>query len=124
MRNIFDKEYFIDKRGFIVDILYNTKINHVALIKSNKNSIRGNHFHKKTTQYTYVLNGKLYYFKKKGNNYKKIILKKGDLVKTIPLEIHAFKFLAKKNTLLIFSSGLRGGKDYEKDTFRVESIIK
>lgn len=124
MRNIFDKEYFIDKRGFIVDILYNTKINHVALIKSNKNSIRGNHFHKKTIQYTYVLNGKLYYFKKKGNNYKKIILKKGDLIKTIPLEIHAFKFLAKKNTLLIFSSGLRGGKDYEKDTFRVESIIK
>ena len=42
----------------------------------------------------------------------------------MPLEIHAFKFLAKKNTLLIFSSGLRGGKDYEKDTFRVESIVK
>jgi dTDP-4-dehydrorhamnose 3,5-epimerase-like enzyme len=55
MRNIFDREYFVDKRGFIVDILYNTKINHVALIKSNKKSIRGNHFHKKTIQYKYVL---------------------------------------------------------------------
>jgi quercetin dioxygenase-like cupin family protein len=124
MRNIFDREYFVDKRGFIVDILYNTKINHVALIKSNKKSIRGNHFHKKTIQYTYVLDGKLYYFKKKGRSYQKKILKKGDLIKTMPLEIHAFKFLAKKNTLLIFSSGLRGGKDYEKDTFRVESIVK
>jgi quercetin dioxygenase-like cupin family protein len=124
MRNIFDREYFVDKRGFIVDILYNTKINHVALIKSNKKSIRGNHFHKKTIQYTYVLDGKLYYFKKKGRSYHKKILKKGDLIKTMPLEIHAFKFLAKKNTLLIFSSGLRGGKDYEKDTFRVESIVK
>ena len=98
--------------------------NHVALIKSNKKSIRGNHFHKKTIQYTYVLDGKLYYFKKKGRSYQKKILKKGDLIKTMPLEIHAFKFLAKKNTLLIFSSGLRGGKDYEKDTFRVESIVK
>ena len=124
MRNIFDKEYFVDKRGFIVDILYNTKINHVALIKSNKKSIRGNHFHKKTIQYTYVLDGKLYYFKKKGRSYQKTILKKGDLIKTVPLEIHAFKFLAERNTLLIFSSGLRGGKDYEKDTFRVESIVK
>jgi quercetin dioxygenase-like cupin family protein len=124
MRNIFDSEYFVDKRGFIVDILYNTKINHVALIKSNKKSIRGNHFHKKTIQYTYVLDGKLYYFKKKGRSYQKKILKKGDLIKTMPLEIHAFKFLAKRNTLLIFSSGLRGGKDYEKDTFRVESIVK
>ena len=124
MRNIFDSEYFVDKRGFIVDILYNTKINHVALIKSNKKSIRGNHFHKKTIQYTYVLDGKLYYFKKKGRSYQKKILKKGDLIKTMPLEIHAFKFLAKRNTLLIFSSGLRGGKDYEKDTFRVEPIVK
>lgn len=124
MRNIFDREYFVDKRGFIVDILYNTKINHVALIKSNKKSIRGNHFHKKTIQYTYVLDGKLYYFKKKGRSYQKKILKKGDLIKTMPLEIHAFKFLAKRNTLLIFSSGLRGGKNYEKDTFRVESIVK
>ena len=124
MRNIFDREYFVDKRGFIVDILYNTKINHVALIKSNKKSIRGNHFHKKTIQYTYVLDGKLYYFKKKGRSYQKKILKKGDLINTMPLEINAFKFLAKKNTLLIFSSGLRGGKDYEKDTFRVESIVK
>jgi quercetin dioxygenase-like cupin family protein len=124
MRNIFDREYFVDKRGFIVDILYNTKINHVALIKSNKKSIRGNHFHKKTIQYTYVLDGKLYYFKKKGRSYQKKILKKGDLIKTMPLEIHAFKFLAKRNTLLIFSSGLRGGKDYEKDTFRVEPIVK
>ena len=124
MRNIFDKEYFIDKRGFIVDILYNTKINHVALIKSNKKSIRGNHFHKKTIQYTYVIDGKLYYFKKKGRSYQKKILKKGDLIKTMPLEIHAFKFLAKRSTLLIFSSGLRGGKDYEKDTFRVKSIVK
>jgi quercetin dioxygenase-like cupin family protein len=124
MKNIFNKKYFTDNRGFIVDILYNTKINHVALIKSKKKTIRGNHFHKKTIQYTYVFDGKLYYFKKKGNNYKKKILKKGDLIKTKPLEIHAFKFLAKKNTILVFSSGLRGGKDYEKDTFRVESIIK
>ena len=124
MKNIFDKEYFIDKRGFIVDILYNTKINHVALIKSNKKSIRGNHFHKKTIQYTYVLDGRLYYFKKKGRSYQKKNLKKGDLIKTMPLEIHAFKFLAKRNTLLIFSYGLRGGKDYEKDTFRVKSIVK
>jgi len=123
MRNIFDRKYFVDKRGFIADILYNVKINHVALIKSNKKSIRGNHFHKKTIQYTYVLDGKLYYFKKKGSSFQKKILKKGDLIKTKPLEIHAFKFLAKKNTLLIFSSGLRGGKDYEKDTYRVKSIV-
>ena len=60
MKNIFNKKYFTDNRGFIVDILYNTNINHVALIKSKKKSIRGNHYHKKTIQYTYVLDGKIY----------------------------------------------------------------
>ena len=40
---------------------------------------------------------------------------------TKPLEIHAYKFI--KNTkMLILSKGLRGGKDYEKDTFRKKII--
>lgn len=124
MKNIFKRNYFTDKRGFIVDILYNTVVNHVALITSKKGAIRGNHFHKKTTQYTYLLEGKLCYYKMKKNRFTKKILVKGDLIKTNPLEIHAFKFLSKTNTIIVLSSGLRGGKDYEKDTYRVSSIVE
>ena len=39
------------------------------------------------------------------------------------MEIHALEIGEEGNQFIVFSSGLRGGKDYEDDTFRVESII-
>ena len=64
--------------------------------------------------------------KDKNKSKKKVsqlILKKGDLVKSKFNEIHAFKTLSKKSVMLALTAGIRGGKDYEKDTFRVNSII-
>ena len=46
------------------------------------------------------------------------------LVTTPPFEIHALKILENGNEFIVFSEGLRGGSDYEKDTFRVPNIIK
>ena len=45
------------------------------------------------------------------------------MISTPPFEIHALR-ITKKNEFIVFSQGLRGGKDYEKDTFRVDNIIK
>ena len=53
---------------------------------------------------------------------KKIKLKKFDYLITRPNEIHAYKFL-EKTEMIVFSKGLRGGKDYEKDTFRVQKKL-
>ena len=125
IKNIFKKKIFRDKRGLIADIIYNNEINHIAYISTNKNGIRGNHYHKKTTQYTFVIDGRIrYYFKKKsGKKISQLILKKGDLIKSKFNEIHAFKTLSNKSVMLALTVGIRGGKDYEKDTFRVNSII-
>ena len=41
------KIFFKDKRGSISDIFYKKNINHVAIIKSKKGALRGNHYHKK-----------------------------------------------------------------------------
>lgn len=114
---------YIDKRGLILDLFYKSKINHVAYITTKKNCIRGNHYHKKTTQYTFIIKGKIYYFSKKNKKKKKKILKKGDMVISYPKEVHAFKGLTYDSEMIVFSQGLRGGKDYEKDTFRVENIV-
>lgn len=117
---------FKDQRGIIKDIFYKENINHVAYISSKKNVIRGNHYHKKTTQFIYIISGSLYYWYKKLNSKKpsKVIkLVKGDMVKTPPYEIHALTF-KESNEFIVFSKGLRGGKDYEKDTFRVSPINK
>ena len=117
---------FKDKRGTITDIFYKKNIQHVAIISSKPNIKRGDHYHKKTTQYTFVIDGKIrYYFKKKSaKKVSQIILKKGDLIKNNFNEIHAFKTISEKSVMLAITAGIRGGKDYEKDTFRVNSIIK
>tara|TARA_B100001250_G_C19740830_1_gene762989 strand:- start:943 stop:1305 length:363 start_codon:yes stop_codon:yes gene_type:complete len=113
---------FEDKRGYILDILYNESFNHATLIHSKKKSIRGNHFHKKTTQITFIISGEVdYYFKLPKSKIKVLSLIKNSFLITKPYEIHAYKF--KKNTkMLILSKGLRGGKDYEKDTYRKKII--
>ena len=117
---------FKDKRGSIIDIFYKKKIDHVAIIDSKPNALRGNHYHKKTIQHMLITEGSLeYWYKplKKKTKVKKKILKVGDLVSTPPYEIHALKISKKGNQFIVFSEGVRGGKDYEADTFRVPSII-
>jgi hypothetical protein len=57
----------------------------------------------------------------KPSEVKHILAKNGDLVTTNPFEIHTLLF-PEDNEFIVFSSGLRGGQDYEKDTYRVTPI--
>ena len=120
-------EAHTDNRGSIIDLFYNENINHVAVIKSAPNIIRGNHYHKKTTQHILILEGSLEYWYKPANSKNsatKVKVKVGEMVSTSPYEIHALKIGPEGNKFMVFSEGLRGGKDYESDTFRVDSIIE
>ena len=49
---------FKDHRGIIIDMIEKERINAVTLITSEKKSVRGNHYHKKTWQWNYILDGK------------------------------------------------------------------
>jgi dTDP-4-dehydrorhamnose 3,5-epimerase-like enzyme len=115
---------FADERGYIKDLIYKNSINHITIIGSKKNTIRGNHFHKKTIQYTYILKGELIYFWKnlKRGEVSQKRLKFGSLIKTPRNLVHAFKFL-KSTQILVFSSGLRGGRDYIKDTYSFKIVL-
>ena len=115
-----------DDRGLISDIFYNSNINHVAFIETKPHKIRGNHYHKQTTQHILVTKGSLEYWYKNSKDEEEskfVLLKQGDIVTTPPFEIHALKILENGNEFIVFSEGLRGGSDYEKDTLRVPSII-
>ena len=122
------KIFFKDKRGSISDIFYKKNIKHVAIIKSKKGALRGNHYHKKTTQYMYITKGSLEYWYKKLNSKGKAkmkLLKVGDLVETPPNEMHALKIGKNGNEFIVFTVGKRGGKDYENDTYRfTPSLVK
>ena len=118
-----------DKRGQIIDIFINKPKDHCTLVTFNKNAVRGNHFHKKSTQYSFIISGKLIMMTAKvGKNgkllskIKKEIVKANNFITHKPFYAHAFKAITKSN-LLAFANGKRGGKNYENDTFRLEKKL-
>ncbi len=123
------KYNFKDKRGSIIDIFVNSPKDHCTLVTFNKNSVRGNHFHKKSTQYSFIISGKLKMITakvdKKGKlvgKIKKRIISENTLIEHKPFSAHAFKALG-KSSMLAFANGKRGGKNYEKDTFRLKKKL-
>jgi dTDP-4-dehydrorhamnose 3,5-epimerase-like enzyme len=115
-----------DDRGTIADIFYKGSIEHVAIIKSNPGSIRGNHYHEESTQHMLITKGSLEYWYKQLDSDDKpqcVVLCEGDIVSTPPFEVHALKIID-ENEFIVFSEGMRGGRDYESDTIRInENII-
>ena len=108
-----------DERGSITDIVEQIDFNGATIIESKKGSIRGNHYHKKTIQYIYLLSGKLKAKSKKvDESMVEVVVQPGDLISHEQLEAHCFEAI-EDSLFLVLSSGLRTGKDYEKDTYRL-----
>lgn len=117
---------FVDSRGSITDLFYNESINHVThIITTDINALRGNHYHKETTQAMYMVSGSLLYWSKQLDSDEVTCTRvsKGEIVITPPNEIHALTF-DELNEFIVFTWGPRGGVDYESDTYRVASIVK
>ena len=117
---------FTDDRGSITDIFHLIDMNSACLITNTPGAIRANHYHKQTTQYTYILAGTIDYYSKPVDSEEPanvITATVGDFIISEPNEIHAMRAGAEGCTLIAFAQGPRGGEDYENDTFRVESII-
>lgn len=124
MKKINYKIAFSDKRGKIIDLIEKEKIHAITYITIKKNAVRGNHYHKKTIQWNYVLSGKLKLISQfKGKKKKSILMKKGDLVFTEPWESHALVGVSNECEFLVFTNGPRGGKEYESDTYRLKEKL-
>ncbi len=112
---------FVDERGIISDIV-NEPISHVGLITTEKDAVRANHYHKLSTQYSYILSGKFEVFLaevKNPENVIKVILNEGELMIIPPNVIHKFKAV-EKSVMLDIVSESRAGNNYEKDVFRIK----
>ena len=117
------KKNFQDSRGIITDIIVKERIDYVTLITNSKNAVRGNHFHKQTIQFLYVLKGSILVASKfEGKRMQKKILKEGHLLFNEANEWHAIKSI-EDSTLLILTRGLRGGKNYEADTYKLDKPL-
>jgi dTDP-4-dehydrorhamnose 3,5-epimerase-like enzyme len=115
-----------DERGTIRDILFNEVIEHVTIISSKKGAIRGNHYHKHTSQYTYVIKGSFKVISQMRDEQIEVgIIKQNDLLFTPPMVKHVLISL-EDSEILALTRGPRGGKSYESDTFRLhgaESLL-
>ena len=52
-----------------------------------------------------------------------VVAKEGDVVTSDNNEIHAMKILEDNTQFIAFTEGVRGGRDYELDTYRIENSI-
>lgn len=109
---------FTDKRGKITDLIVTPQYS-ITHITFNNGAIRGNHYHKKTTQHDLILKGKLMFA---GEGYTEIV-EKGDWRTHTPGSKHAYKSYGKSEMISI-CFGVRKGKNYEKDTYRLEGKDK
>ena len=109
-----------DKRGKIINIS-NELIGSCALIKSHKNSIRANHYHKKDSHWSYMIKGKMQYYEENNGKIEKAIVKTGQMVYSAPGVPHAMKFVETSVFLALTTQKRLKGK-YEKDTIPYEII--
>lgn len=112
-----------DARGSIADILEDEIIEHVTLITTAAGAVRGNHYHRETHQWVYIVAGALQYLTRdEGGRLEQGTVRAGDMLYTGPMDAHAMTAL-EDTTMLVMTRGPRGGREYESDTFRLESPL-
>jgi len=112
-----------DDRGEIADLIQHENVNAITLITFTKGAVRGNHCHKETVQWNYVISGKIKLVTQMpGSDIVETILNVGDLAVTREHESHALQGL-EASSLMVFTRGPRGGDAYELDTFRLEKPL-
>jgi quercetin dioxygenase-like cupin family protein len=105
---------FVDERGEIRDLVVGP-LDSVTEIVTRKGAVRGNHFHNRTTQWTYVVSGWL----RVVTPYADTDIHSGGMWVDEPGVAHAWEAL--QDTLcLVFTRGPRSGGNYECDTVRLE----
>lgn len=114
---------YSDERGEITDLIENEAINAITLVTFRKGAVRGNHYHKNTTQWNYLMSGKIKLVTQvPGEKIIETIMKPGDLTATRPNDRHALLAL-EDSEVMVFTKGPRGGKEYETDTFRLDVLL-
>jgi len=109
---------FIDHRGTIMDIIQEMSVEHVAIFTSKAGSVRGNHYHKESVAYIFVIEGQFQiFYRDEHSPANNVVANTHDLVTVEPLERHSLLAL-EDSIFLMLVSGPKGGKQYVSDTVR------
>jgi quercetin dioxygenase-like cupin family protein len=109
-----------DERGVIQDLL--GPVDAVTEISTKAGCVRGNHVHHQTTQWTYIVSGRLQVVWTEDDGWHTASYPAGAMI-TEPAGVpHAWKAL-EDTVVLVFTRGPRSGAAYESDTVRMEVPI-
>lgn len=111
---------FVDERGVIQDLL--GPIDAVTQIFTRGGAVRGNHVHQHTTQWTYVVSGRMEFAWIEDDGVHRKVCGPNALVTEQAGIPHAWKAV-EDTTVLVFSRGPRSGQEYESDTQRLKVPI-
>jgi quercetin dioxygenase-like cupin family protein len=109
---------FRDDRGYIEDLVV-SPIDSVTRIITRAGAVRGNHVHRETVQWTYVVSGRLLIaIRLQDGSIRERELGPGEMAREEAGAPHAWKAIA-DCTCLVFTRGPRSGAGYESDTTRL-----
>lgn len=111
---------FRDFRGTITDIFVQEPKQHCTIILTNKGCVRGNHFHKLSRQQDFIVSGRFEVFSQRVGEsaVERLVVGPYDLVTWEPNVAHEFVAL-EDSVMITFVDGVRGGQNYESDTYRL-----
>lgn len=108
-------QIFNDERGSIKNIA-DGRLGDVAIISSQKSSIRANHVHENDWHFSYLVSGQMRYFwKDSDKEVQSLIVKAGEMVYTPPKIPHKMQFL-EESVFIAISELSRSQNNYEADT--------
>lgn len=121
MKHIKPNMQFKDNRGSIETIYTGKSWREVNRFVSEKNAIRGKHYHKETEELIFIINGKIEFEIKNLNTKKtdKIVLSNNEGILIEPYELHTAKILKKTEWISLLT------KEYNKDNpdlFTMEKV--
>ena len=108
---------FEDDRGVIQDLL--GPLDAVTRITTKAGAVRGNHVHHQTTQWTFILSGRMLIVTDDGEYRQRHEYGPGEMAEELPGVPHAWKAL-EDTEVLVFTRGPRSGEAYETDTERLK----
>lgn len=115
---------FEDERGAITDIFVNEPQQHITVITTKKGGVRGNHYHKVSVQSDFLVSGNMRVLGQNvgEDSVTEIEWNPGDLILWKANEAHEFIALT-DSVFMTFVNGIRGGNNFEKDTYRLDTPL-
>ncbi len=110
-----------DDRGYILNVIDDPRISHVAVFTSKRGTVRGNHFHPEQLQWVYLISGRYVSYSQgvrvPGAQVERHVIEPGTLVFAPPMVAHAQEF-EEDSVLLNITDGRRDTDQFERHTIK------